>query len=240
MTTDKDEVPASSPGRPTTHRRRSQRCRQRAGHARRQLGLRWGRTPIPAGTSTGPSGTAHPGVRLGDDHPPWSHTQPRTPATRPVRPPRAAACTRAHRAACSRAHRAAARERRSPRRPGLPGHSAGKRGRRSPQPQPGGPVGHRPPPDQRDLGQRRSRPGLRDRRSSPSTARQPPGPPQVPVVRVARPARPWSHCHRLSMGGDERVRTDGWTPDGWTPHGRTADGWTADSRPPDPLDDDPR
>ena len=79
---DKDEVPGSSPGRPTTYRRRSQRCRQRAGRARCRLGPRWGRTPIPAGTSSGPSGSAHPGGRLGDDHPPWSPTQPRTPATR--------------------------------------------------------------------------------------------------------------------------------------------------------------
>jgi hypothetical protein len=88
---DKDEVPGSSPGRPTTHRRRSERCQQRAGRARCRLGPRWGRTPIPAGTSPGPSGAAHPGVRLGDDHPPWSRTQPRTPATRPVPSPRAAA-----------------------------------------------------------------------------------------------------------------------------------------------------
>ena len=73
---DKDEVPGSSPGRPTTHRRRSERCRQRAGRARCRLGPRWGRTPIPAGTSSGPSGAAHPGVRLGHDHPPWSRPQP--------------------------------------------------------------------------------------------------------------------------------------------------------------------
>jgi hypothetical protein len=63
----------------------------------------WGRAgaarPIPAGPSSGPSGSAHPGVRLGDDHPPWSRTQPRTAATRQVPPPRAAACTRTHRAA---------------------------------------------------------------------------------------------------------------------------------------------
>jgi hypothetical protein len=31
--------------------------------------------PIPAGTSSDPSGSTHPGVRLGDDHPPWSRTQ---------------------------------------------------------------------------------------------------------------------------------------------------------------------
>jgi hypothetical protein len=61
---------------PPPHRRRSERCRQRAGRARCRLGPRWGRTPIPAGTSSGPSGAAHPGVRLGHDHPPWSRPQP--------------------------------------------------------------------------------------------------------------------------------------------------------------------
>jgi hypothetical protein len=70
------EVPGSSPGRPTTHYRRSERCRQQAGRVRCRLGPRWGRTPIPAGTSPGPSGAAHPGVRLGHDHPPWSRPQP--------------------------------------------------------------------------------------------------------------------------------------------------------------------
>jgi hypothetical protein len=73
---DKDEVPGSSPGRPTTHRRRSERCRYRAGSVRCRLGPRWGRTPIPAGTSPGPSGSAHPAVSLGDDHAPWSSAQP--------------------------------------------------------------------------------------------------------------------------------------------------------------------
>ena len=121
-----DEVPGSSPGRPTTtHHRNSERCRQRAGRARCQLGPRWGRTPIPAGTPSGPSGSAHPGGRLGDDHPPWSPTQPRTPATPRVQPPRAAACTRAH--------RAAARDGRSPGRTCLVAR-VGKRGRRGPHP----------------------------------------------------------------------------------------------------------
>jgi hypothetical protein len=55
---DKDEVPGSSPGRPTSHSRRSQRWRQRAGSARCLPGPRWGRTPTAAGTPTGPSGPA--------------------------------------------------------------------------------------------------------------------------------------------------------------------------------------
>jgi hypothetical protein len=92
--------------------------------------------------------------------------------------------------------------------------------------------------------------------TEPSTARQPQEPPPVPVVTVARPPRPGSQRHRLSMGGDGRVRTDGgrhqtaghrrggqqpaerrtrWrttpgdqTPDGWTAGSRTPkrDGWT--------------
>jgi hypothetical protein len=50
---DKDEVPGSSPGRPTTDHPRSQRCRQPAGHARCQPGPRWGRTPSPPAPRAG-------------------------------------------------------------------------------------------------------------------------------------------------------------------------------------------
>jgi hypothetical protein len=71
---DKDEVPGSSPGRPTPHRRRSQRCRQRAGNAYCQPGPRWAARPsrqpthwpLP-GPSTGASGsttTTHRGHRI--------------------------------------------------------------------------------------------------------------------------------------------------------------------------------
>jgi hypothetical protein len=137
------------------------------------------------------------------------------------------------------------------RRPGLPGRSAGKRGRRGPHPTRPARVRHRPPTDRRDLGSVAGVPAS-STVVEPSTARQPPGPPPVPVVRVARPARPDPHRHRLSMGGDGRVRTDGWTSDGWTrtggqqtaerrtlrtttsPGDRTADGWTAGSRTPNP------
>jgi hypothetical protein len=154
---DKDEVPGSSPGRPTTHRRRSERCRQRAGSARCRLGPRWGRTPIPAGTSSGPSGAAHPAVGLGDDHPPWSRPQPRTAARWRVQPPRAAAC--------SRAHSAAARDGRSPRRPGLLGRSVVKRGRRGPHPT-RGPGSATDLPLTNPTWAASPRPGLLDRRSS--------------------------------------------------------------------------
>jgi hypothetical protein len=126
--------------------------------------------------------------------------QTRTAATRPVPPPGATAC--------SRAHRAAARDGPSPRRPGLPGRSAGKRGRRGPHPTggPGPPATSHRPPRRR---QRRRRPGLLDRRSS----RRRPG------SHRGRQRFRWSRSpgqldlgprrHRLSMGGDGRVRTDG-------------------------------
>ena len=96
----------------------------------------------------------------------------------------------------------------------------------------------------------------------PSTARQPDGPLPVLVVRVARPPRPGPQRHRLSMGGDGRVRTDegrhqtaGHRTDGHRTAGhrtagqqpsdrrtsgrppsgdRTPDGWTAGSRTPRP------
>jgi hypothetical protein len=98
---DKDEVPGSSPGRPTTDHRRSQRCRHRARSARWLPGPRWGRTPVPAGTLISPAGPVHPGGRRHDHHAPWSPTQPRTAATPPVRQRRAAAGSRAHSAAAS-------------------------------------------------------------------------------------------------------------------------------------------
>jgi hypothetical protein len=98
---------------------------------------RAGAAPHPAGTSSGPSGSAHPAVRLGGDHAPWSpwsRTQPPTAATRRVRPPRTAACSRAPQRSRSGGC--------SARRPGRPGRSAVTRGRRGPH-QPGGPG---PPP----------------------------------------------------------------------------------------------
>jgi hypothetical protein len=167
---DKDEVPGSSPGRPTTHRRRSERCCPQAGRTHWLPGPRWGRTPIPAGKLIGPSVPVHPGVNLHDHHPPWSRTQPRTAATRQGRQPRAAACSRAHSAAASHG--------RSARRPGLPGQSAGKR-RRPHTTQPGRRRHpHRPTRSR----QRRPLPGPLGRRPSRSTVRQPIGTSPVPVV----------------------------------------------------------
>jgi hypothetical protein len=155
---DKDEVPGSSPGRPTQQSSRSERCRQRAGSARCRLGPRRGRTPIPAGTSSGPFGAAHPAVRLGDDHAPWSRPQPEDgshaagaatsrcslPLVPTAQPPATGApyaglaCLVAQRA------RAAGAARTQPGGPGPP------------------PTSHRPTRRR----QRRPRPGLLDRRSS--------------------------------------------------------------------------
>jgi hypothetical protein len=130
----------------------------------------------------------------------------------------------------------------SARRPGLPGRSVVKRGRRGPHPtrRPGSatdlPLAN--PTSAASPASRLPRPSI-----EPSTARQPPGPPPVPVVTVARPPRPWSQRHRLSMGGDGRVRTDGGrhqtavhrmggqqTAGQRTAGHRTLDGWTADGR----------
>jgi len=128
---DKDEVPGSSPGRPTTHRPRSQRCRHRAGRARCRLGPRWGRMPIAAGTASGPSGAAHPSVRLDDDHAPWSRTQPEDGSHAA-----GAATSRGSQLPCPQRSRS---DGCSARRPGLSGRSAVTRGRRLPQPGPGPP-----------------------------------------------------------------------------------------------------
>jgi len=176
-----DEVPGSSPGRPTNHRRRSQRSQHRARSARRRLGPRWGRTPIPAGTSSGPSGAAHPAVRLGDDHSPWSPTQPED-------------ASHASGAATWRCRLLPCPPRRHPRgalrTPVWPAWSLSGQARPPrPAPNPAARVRHRPPAYQRDVGSV-ARVPPRGPSIEPSTARQPPGPPPVPVVTVARPARP--------------------------------------------------
>jgi len=240
---DKDEVPGSSPGRPTTYRRRSERCRHRAGRACCRLGPRWGRTPIPPAPPVAPPGppTRAAGSATTTNR---GRTQPRTPATRRLQSPRAAAR--------SRAHRAAARDGRS-RAPAWPAWSLSGQAR-PPRPttQPGGPGPPRPPTDQRDLGSVATAP-----RASWTVARAvdgpaATGPPPVPVVTVARPPRPGPPTPLPEGGGDGRVRTDGgrhqtagrwragqrtaerrtlWTT---TPGDRTPDGWTAGSRTPTP------
>jgi hypothetical protein len=191
---DKDEVPGSSPGRPTTPASQVRALPSASAPARCRLGPRWGRTPIPAGTSPGPSGSAHPAVRLGDDHTAWSSTQPEDGSHAA-----AAATSRCSLPLVPTAQPPATG--RAARRPGLPGRSAGKRGRRGPH-HPAARVRHRPPTDQRDFGSVARVPASATV-VEPSTARQPQGPPPVPMVRVARPPRPGPHRHRLS----ERRRT---------------------------------
>jgi hypothetical protein len=201
------------------------------------LGRAGAAPPIPAGTSSGPSGVAHPDVRLGDDHPTWSPPargrQPRVrcrhlalqPAPMPTAQPPATGAPHAG-LACVVAEWASA--------------AAAART------QPGGPGPPRPPSDHRDLASVAASQPLDHR----SNHRRPGSHRGLHRFRWSRspdrldlsPQR-----HRLSMGGDGRVRThgwtaDGWTPDSWTPHGWTADGWTpdgwtADGRAPDALDD---
>jgi hypothetical protein len=171
--------------------------------------------PGPPTRPAGPATTTHRGRA----------PSPRTPARWRMPPPRAATC--------SRAHSAAARDGRSARRPGLPGRSAGKRGRR---PHPTGgpgppPTSHRPT----RLGQCRPRPSLLDRRPSrrrPGSRRGP-----HPSCGHGRPATSTWFPTPPPEHGRRRTRPDGrgQTPDGWTP-----EGWTADGRAPDPLEDDPR
>src|SRR5829696_6861353 len=109
-----------------------------------RLGPRWGRTPIPAGTSNGPAGAAHPAVRLGDDHTAWSSTQPEDASTRPVPPPRAAACP-----SCP----PRGRPRRAPRTPAGPGWSLSGQARPPrPAPDPAARVASQLPLTQRDFG----------------------------------------------------------------------------------------
>jgi hypothetical protein len=183
----------------------------------------------PPGPPTRPSGSATTTHR---GRPP----SPRTPATRPVPPPGAAAC--------SRAHRAATREGRSARRSGLPGRSAGRRGRRGPHPtrRPGSAT-DLPVTNATSAASPASR--LVDRRSS----RRRPGshrglhrfrwsgsPGQLDLV----PPPPPEHGRRRTRPDRRGQTPDGWTPHGWTPDSWTPDSWTAAVRPPDPLDDDPR
>jgi hypothetical protein len=126
-----DEVPGSSPGRPTSHSRRSQRCRQRAGSARCQPGPRWGRTPIPAGTPSGPSGPRPPGQQ--------APSPPPTVVAHPAQERSHAAAAATSRRSLLPAHSAAVSDGCSARRPGLPGSPAVTRGRARTQPGPGPP-----------------------------------------------------------------------------------------------------
>jgi hypothetical protein len=188
-------------------------------------GPRWGRTPIPAGPSPGPSGATHPAVSLGDDHPAWSRPSPKTPATRRVPPPGAAARSRATAPppATGAPHAG-------------PAWLVAQRQARPPRPAP-----TRRPGSATDLPLTTptpaASPASRPRRPSvePSTAGQPPGLHRFWWSGSPGHRDPGSQRHRRSMEETDASGPTGPTPDGWTPTGPTADG-----RAPDPLDDDPR
>jgi hypothetical protein len=134
-----DEVPGSSPGRPTSHSRRSQRCRQRTGSARRQPGPRWGRTLDPRRHAHRPFRARPPGRQAHDHHPPWS------PPAQDGSHAAAAATSRWRLLPCPpRSHK----RRRSARRPGLPSRAAGQA--RPPAVTPPGPGPPPTPTDHRD------------------------------------------------------------------------------------------
>jgi hypothetical protein len=237
---DKDEVSGSSPGRPTTHPRRSQRCRQRAGGVRCPAWAALGPHPHPRRPLPWPL-RGHPPARPSASatttqrgHAPAQRRQPRVGcrhlALRPApAPPRSRPPPALH----------------TPARPGW--SRSGKRGRRGPHP-PGGPGPHRPPlttpTPVASPASRPPRPSV-----EPSTARQPPGPPPVLVVRSPGHRDPGSQRHRRSMEETDASGPTGPTPDGWTPTGgqrtaerrtrwttipgdQTPDGWTAGSRTP--------
>jgi len=202
---DKDEVPGSSPGRPTSHRRRSERCRQQAGSARWLPGPRWGRTPIPAGKPIGPSGPVHAGGRHLDNHAQWSPTHPGNGSL-------------AAGAASSRALAQPPATGAPHARLAYPGGSV-KHGRRHTRPGPGPPP--TAPPTMGDLG------GVAGVRAfsavgpSRSRTRQPTGTWARSRGAGCLAASASPQCHRLM--GTRRTRPDGRTPDGWTPDGRTPD-----------------
>jgi hypothetical protein len=147
-----------------------------------------------------------------------------------VPPPRATAC--------SRAHRAATHHGRSGRRPDLAGRAAGQARPPRPAPRPGR---RRPPPTSH-------RP---TRLGAASPASRPPG----PSIEPSTPGSPrglhrfwWSgspdqldlspHAtagawEETDASGQTGQTPDGRTPHGWTADGWTPDGWTADGRAPD-------
>jgi hypothetical protein len=153
----------------------------------------------PPGPPTRTSGS-------GDDHPPWSRTQPKDG--------RHAAA-----AATSRCRLLPRPPRRRPRRAGrTPGlacrvaqRASAAAAARTPTRRPGSAT-DLPPANATSAAAPASRPPRPSDRAVDGLAAT--GPPPVPVVTVARPARPGPQRHRLRRG-DGRVRT-GRTPDGWT------------------------
>jgi hypothetical protein len=207
---DKDEVPGSSPGRPTNHPRRSQRCRQRGGNARCQPGPRRGRTPIPAGTPIAPSGPAHPRRQ--------APRQPRTVVAYPAQDGSHAAAAAPRAAACSVPSRRQPPALRTPAWPAwlLSGHarpSARNPARRLAT-----------PTDQRASSPASPAPGLLAVERLGRRRGSPPGPRPVPVVQVAR--RTGLVLNVTARCGRRRTR-----PDRRTDTGRLDTGRLDTSRP---------
>jgi hypothetical protein len=181
----------------------------------------WGRTPIPAGPAHWPRRARPPGRQAPDDHAPWSPTPAPTAATRPLRQPRAAACTRAHSAAAS--HGAA--------HAGLACLVAQRSSAAAGRQHTTRPASAPDPTDQRatPAASPASRACSAVHRATPRGG-SPPG--LDPLLWCRLPAAPaWSPPPPPEVGRDGRVRTDGQTAVGWTP-----DGWTPDGRTPDRLD----
>jgi hypothetical protein len=227
-----DEVPGSSPGRPTTHHPRSERCRQRAGNARRQPGPRWGRTPTPPARPSALPGLVHPDLRLHDHHAPWSRTaQDGSHAS-------GAATSRCSSALCPQR----SRQPRALRTPVWPAWSGSRQARPPPpSPNPAGSAADTPPTNARPGSVARVQASAVDRAARRRGSHRDLDP--FPWCRL--PRRPiWSPPPPPEVGGDGRVRTDGADTRGldagqWTPHGRTLDGWTPDGRTAGPRTTNP-
>jgi hypothetical protein len=193
----------------------------RAGAARPSPPARPVAPPGPPTRTSGSATTTHRGRA----------PSPRTPATRRLPPPRAAACTRAH--------RAAAHDGRSARRPDLPGRSAGKRDRRGPHPtRPPGSATDLPT-DQRDFGSVPRVPASStiDRAVDGPAAT---GASTCSVVTVARPPRLGPQRHRLRWeetdasgptGADTRRLDTGRADTRRVDSGRLDAGWVDSRRP---------
>jgi hypothetical protein len=150
------------------------------------------RPVAPSGPPTRPSGSATTTHR-------GRAPNPRTAATPRVQPPRAAVCP-----SCP----PRSRPRRALRTPAWPAWSLSGHARPArPAPNPAARVRHRPPTDQRDVGSVARGP------ASSTVDRAVDGPAATGAsTRSGSQGRPasstWSPRHRLSMGGDGRVRTD--------------------------------
>jgi hypothetical protein len=177
----------------------------RAGAARPSPPARPVAPPGPPTQASGSAATTHRGRG------PNRRRQPRR-----VRPPHAAACSRAHSAAAATGAPHA----------GLACPVAQRHA--WPPPHPTGPGSATDPlPTDARARQRRSPQASSAVDRAARHRGRPQGLRPVPVVTVAPPPRPGPQPPPPEVGSDERVRA-GRTPAGWTPDGWTPDGWTPD------------